>query len=272
MSITADFHMHSHFSGDSSAPPSSMIRSAIANGLTHICFTEHNDFDYPVSEELPAGAFILDVPAYYDSLAALREEYGSRIRLGFGIELGLMPSVAERNRALTASYPFDFVIGSSHLCAGRDPYYPSFYEGRSERAAYLEYFESISVNIQTFADFDVYGHLDYVVRYGPNKDTFYTYEAYKDIFEEILRSLIHAGKGIEINTAGAAKGLRELHPLTAVLKRYRQLGGEIITIGSDAHTPGAVAASFNRAEAILEECGFRYYTVFSRRTPSFLPL
>ena len=109
-------------------------------------------------------------------------------------------------------HPFDFVIGSSHVVHGIDPYYPKYYEGRSEKTAYREYFESILENLNTYSDFDVYGHLDYVVRYGPDHNRFYTYEAYADIIDEILRKLISMGKGIEVNTAGFKYGLGHPNP------------------------------------------------------------
>ena len=132
--------------------------------------------------------------------------------------------------------------------------------------------ELILENIKKFSNFDVYGHLDYVVRYGPNKDKEYTYEKYKDILDSILKLLIEKGKGIEINTGGVKSGLKELHPCTSIVKRYRELGGEIITIGSDAHTPEHIASHFNRAEEVLKECGFKYYTIFEKRVAEFKKL
>ena len=127
-------------------------------------------------------------------------------------------------------------------------------------------------NIRTFDSFDVYGHLDYVVRYGPHKDAQYSFEKYRDILEDILKLLIEKGKGIEINTGGLKYGLKELHPCTGLLKRYKELGGEIVTVGSDAHKPENIGFGFARAEEVLKACGFRYYTLFQQRRPAFLPL
>jgi histidinol-phosphatase (PHP family) len=155
---------------------------------------------------------------------------------------------------------------------GFDPYYPQYYEGRSEDAAYREYFESILENLHTDADFDVYGHLDYVVRYGPHKNRFYSYKKHSDVIDEILRTLIDRGKGIELNTAGFKYGLGHPNPTEEILARYRELGGEILTIGSDAHAPEHVAYAFEQVPEILKKSGFRYYTVFSARKPSFLSL
>ena len=116
------------------------------------------------------------------------------------------------------------------------------------------------------------GHLDYVVRYGPNKNTFYSYEKYKELFDEILKTLIAKGKGIECNTAGFKAGLNHPHPTEEILKRYRELGGEILTLGSDAHQTVHLAYHFSAIGDLLKSCGVRYYTVFKDRKPEFLPL
>lgn len=267
--IKADYHLHSSFSADSDTPMEEMIKQGIKAGLTHMCFTEHNDFDYPVSESSPAGFWDLNPDAYLYDFLKLREKYAGQITLCFGVELGVQPHLSRRNAAFSKEHDYDFIIASSHICNGKDPYWSSFYEGRLQEEAYLEYFESIPENLKVYSNFDVYGHLDYVVRYGPAKDKGYSYEAYRDIFDRILKQLVSMEKGIEINTAGLAKGMCEPNPCIGVLKRYRELGGEIITTGSDAHHPAQIAYAFDRASNILKDCGFRYYTTFEKRSPSF---
>lgn len=263
-----DTHMHTHHSGDSDAPMDAMINAAIARGLGGICFTDHYDYDYPDDPEL----FLLDFDSYIKEVRAARETYAGTFPVLLGIEVGLQPQITDINQAAVSAHPFDFVIGSSHVVHGMDPYYPAYYEGRSEREAYLEYFTSILENLKVYDNFDVYGHIDYVVRYGPNKNQYYTYEAYADAIDEILRTLISMGKGIEINTAGFKYGLGHPNPTEAILARYRELGGEIITIGADAHAPEHVAYSFDRVSPILRQAGFSYFTVFKERKPVFLPL
>ena len=215
---------------------------------------------------------MLNTDSYLYDIIKYKEKYADKIRILFGVELGLQPTVVRRNAIYAKSYDFDFIIGSSHLCNGKDPYYPAFFQGRSEQEAYLEYFESILENIKKFSNFDVYGHLDYVVRYGPDMDRNYSYEQYRDIFDKILTLLIEKGKGIEINTGGLKKGMGDLHPCMGILKRYKELGGEIITIGSDSHDTAHIADNFQRAQAALQECGFRYYTIFEKRTAEFKKL
>ena len=263
-----DTHMHCHFSGDSDTAPEDMIKASIEKGLNGICFTDHLDYDY---KEHP-GMFDLDVDSYYKEIISLQDKFKSVLPINFGIEMGLQPHVVEKNNKITKNYPFDFVIGSSHVVHGIDPYYPNYYEGKTEDEAYREYFESILENIATDADYDVYGHLDYVVRYGPNKNIYYSYEKYADIIDEILRQLIQHGKGIEINTAGFKYGLGHPNPTEEVIRCYKELGGEIITIGADGHKPEHIAFDFNKVPDILKNSGFKYYTIFKKRKPEFISL
>lgn len=269
MPITADFHLHTSFSGDSDTPMEEMILRGIELGLTHMCFTEHNDFDYPATDRDPQGFWELNPDAYLYDFLKLREKYADRITLSFGVELGLQPHLSKRNAAFAKEHDYDFIIGSSHLCHGKDPYYPAFYEGRTQEEAYLEYFESILENLKVFSNFDVYGHLDYVVRYGPTKDQGYSYERYREIFDEILTKLIDMEKGIEINTGSLRKDLQEPNPCIGILRRYRELGGEIVTAGSDAHEPADIAHAFDLAAEILKNCGFCYYATYEKRSPVF---
>ena len=272
MPITADFHLHSCHSGDSDVPMEEMVLKGIELGLDTMCFTEHHDIDYPDSAEEPGDIFLLNTDSYLYDLARMQEKYEGRLKLLFGVELGLQAEAFRPTAIYAKSFEFDFIIGSSHICHGKDPYYPGFFAGRSEEAAYREYFTSILENVKKYNCFDVYGHLDYVVRYGPNMDREYTYEKYRDVLDKILTTLIEKEKGIEINTSGLKRGMRDLHPCLDILKRYRELGGEIVTVGSDAHSPEDVAAHFDRAAEALRACGYQYYTIFEKRIPEFKKL
>lgn len=269
MPVRADYHMHSHFSGDSDASMEAMILRAIELGLTEICFTEHMDLDYPVTKETPAGFFEVNIDSYLYALLRCRERYADQIRVNFGIELGMQPHLSRENARCAKSHDFDFIIASTHVVKRADPYYPAYFEGRSDEEAYREYFEETLVNMKSFTDFDIYGHIDYVIRYGATKDRNYCYEKYQDLFEKMIDILLSNGKGIELNTGGLRKGLKEAHPCTQFLRRYRQKGGEIITVGSDAHTPADIGSCFDLAAEILKSCGFSYYCTFEKRVPCF---
>ena len=260
-----DMHMHTRFSGDSEADPFAMAQQAIDIGLAGICFTDHLDMDYMRTP----GLFDLDIPSYKKEIALVKEQFKNKLDISWGIELGLQPYLAEKNNSIALENAFDFVIGSTHQIQQQDIYYPDFYEGKSEDDCYRIYFEETLQNAQSNVDFDVYGHLDYVVRYGPNKNKYYTYEKFADVIDEIFRTLISRGKGIELNMAGFKYGLGQAHPNLEGLKRYKELGGEIITLGSDGHTPEQIAWEFEKAPAILKEAGFTYFTIFHNRKPEF---
>ena len=260
-----DVHMHTHFSGDSEASPFAIAQKAYDIGLAGICFTDHLDIDY---KETP-GLFDLDIPAYKKEIELVKEAFSDKLDIGWGIELGLQPYLAEKNANIITENDFDFVIGSTHVVKQIDVYFPPYYEGRNEDDCYRDYFEETLKNAQSNVDFDVYGHLDYVVRYGPNKNKYYTYEKFADIIDEILRTLISRGKGIELNMAGFKYGLGHAHPIMDILKRYKELGGEIITIGSDGHAPEQIAWEFAKVPDILKEAGFEYFTTFKNRKAEF---
>lgn len=260
-----DMHMHTRFSGDSEDDPFAMAQHAYDIGLAGICFTDHLDIDYSRTP----GLFDLDIPAYKKEIVLVKENFRDKLDVCWGVELGLQPHIVAQNKAVATENDFDFIIGSTHQLHRKDIYFPDFYEGKNEDDCYRDYFEETLVNAQSDADFDVYGHIDYVVRYGPNKNQFYSYEKFADIIDEILRTLISRGRGIELNMAGFKYGLGHPNPTESILKRYKELGGEIITIGSDGHTPEQMAWEFEKAPAILKEAGFECFTTFRKRQPEF---
>lgn len=271
--MTADYHLHSRFSGDSETLPEDVVHSAFDKGLSLLCFTEHFDPDYPYTDV----CMDLDVSAYSAEIHRLQALYSRKIEIRMGAELGLQPHLGDffhswLRTCIQKDISFDFLIGSTHLVDGTDPYYPEFWSGRGPDAALGRYLDIALENIRAFDGFDVYGHLDYIIRYIPDGERRFSYSAYAGQTDSILRLLIQKGKGIEINTGGWKAGLSEPNPCRDVIRRYRELGGEIITMGSDAHTPEYVSFRFEDAKELLRSCGFRYYTVFRERKPEFVKL
>lgn len=269
--ILADFHVHSSHSEDSETPMEQQIEAGIKAGLRYMCFTEHMDRDFPGSDD-DKKLFEVDTDSYYRNCMECREKYKDKIDIRFGIEYGCQSHLRQHNEDYVNKYPFDFVIASQHLVDGTDVYYPEYFKGLAEHEAYLKYFEATLESICLFDGYDVFGHLDYIVRYGPNKNRDYHYEDYADVLDEILKQLIKRGRGIEINTAGFRKLSDEANPSREILKRYRDFGGEIITVGSDAHKSADVAGDFDRAEELLKDIGYEYYCIYKDRTPEFLRL
>lgn len=276
--IQADMHMHTWFSTDSEACPRDMADEAVRKGLKTICFTDHFDKD-----DLEWGEEgIFDVDAYFVEMQKLQEEYAGKLNIRIGIELGLRTYLKDYYEELTKKYPFDFVIGSVHNVPYKkdaegnilytDPAAEKLFADRTDKEAYRLMMETTLENVRTSDCFQTLGHLDYVVRYGKSREKEYSYTDYADIIDEILKLLIEKKKGLEVNSAGLKYGLPFAHPHPDVLKRYRELGGEIITIGADAHKPEHIAYDFAKAEEILKSCGFKYYTEFFEQKPVFKQL
>lgn len=149
---------------------------------------------------------------------------------------------------------------------------PSFFEGLTQKQAYIRYFEEVLKNVNLYDEFDVYGHIDYIIRYGGYENKTLIYSEYEEVLDEILKTLINKGKGIEVNTSGFRYGLETAHPNEEILKRYRSLGGKIITVGSDAHQTKDLYSNFEKVYSLLKSLGYEYYTVFQNREPRFIKL
>lgn len=168
---------------------------------------------------------------------------------------------------------FDFVLGSTHLVDKIDPYIPDYFQQfNREQDGILRYFEENMRNLKAFDQMDSFGHYDYVVRYAPHKDLFYKPSDYTDMIDTFLQTLIDKGIALEMNTAGLKYGMQQANPHIEILKRYRELGGELLTIGADGHKPEHVAWDFKKAEEILKEAGFEYYAVYRKRKPEMIKL
>ncbi|MGI6251391.1 MAG: histidinol-phosphatase HisJ family protein [Anaerolineaceae bacterium] len=268
--IQIDTHMHTHFSGDAFTPPREMAEKAVEIGLKAITITDHLDFDYPSS--LGLNAFVPDKAAYRQAVAETRELFCGKLDIYYGIEIGLIPSQKQQVLDYIKDEPYDFIIGSTHVANGKDPYQPGYFDGITDREGYIAYFKAVQKNVEVFDEYNVFGHLDYVIRYGKRKDLDYRVEDYREWFEPTLKALIAKGKGIEINTGGWSRGISQPHPHPDIIRLYHELGGEIITVGSDAHKPKYIGDYFDRAAEILKDAGFRYYAYFVQQKPVFQPL
>ena len=265
--MRADVHMHCGFSNDSETRPEDMVESAIAKGLSVICFTDHYDKD-----NLDWGdEAIFDVESYFQKMIELQEEYRDQIDIRIGAEIGVQPYLAEYYQNFIAQHPFDFVIGSVHSVLEHDVAL-DFFQKHSDPEGYKIYFEEMLQDVQKIKSYDVLGHLDYIVRYSNQGSKGFDLNDYMDIIEEILKQVIAHGKGIEMNMSGLKYGLGAPHPQPEIIKRYRELGGEIITVGADGHIPEHIAYDYHLADDILKSCGFKYYTEFKGRKPVFVKI
>jgi histidinol-phosphatase (PHP family) len=266
--IGYDYHLHTSYSPDSQEPMEEVVKRAVALGLKEIAITDHWDYIYP-DHFFP---YQTDYEEYAVVFNGLKEKYADRINIVFGVEIGVGPHLGDTVAAFAERVGFDFIIGSIHAIKDQDLYYNQYFKNLSKREAYTGYFEYFLDSVKAVKEICVAGHLDFISRYGPYSDPAVWYEDFKAPIDNLLKGLIERGKGIEINTSGYRYGINAVYPQLAILKRYRELGGEILTVGSDAHKAADIAKNFGEARAVLEEAGFRYITVFRQRKPEFIKI
>lgn len=271
----ADYHVHSAYSDDSDYPLEQVIRDAVAMGMDEICLTDHVDYgikvDWDEGGEIPyygsRPRMNVDYPRYMAQLHELQQRYGDRIRIKIGLEFGMQTHTIPRYRALFARYPLDFVILSIHQVEDQEFWTQEFQRGRTQQEYHERYYEELLAVMQEYKDYSVLGHLDSITRY--DKRGTLPFKRVRPIVEQILRCVIEDGKGIEVNTSSHRYGLSDTTPSVEILKLYRELGGTILTIGSDSHAPVYLGTHITETRALLRELGFRQFCTFDRMQPVF---
>ena len=256
-----DYHMHSDFSADCSVSMESMVIGAIEKGLQEICFTEHIDYEYPDKTIL----FEFDLHEYDKKLSELQSKYEGKIRIKKGIELGVQPHILHKYDALMESNTFDFAICSMHTVEKKGLHAGDLFKNKTIEEAYKVYYEELLYCVKNFKHFSVLGHIDLVKRYTLT----HCDNNFHDVLREILDIIIPEGKGIELNTSGIRYGLANGLPSDDILKLYKQCGGEIITLGSDAHRVTELAFQFPESLQLLQSIGFKYISTFDKQKPTF---
>ena len=248
-----DSHMHTKFSADSKMIATDALARAASLNLG-VVFTEH--FDYYL--ELDGRKFSFDPPTYMSEYKNLR---GENCRLG--VEVGLRKFARAANENFIAQADFDFVIGSIHLVDDLDIYYPEFYADKDKTTAYKKYFRQM-IDEATTCDFDALGHIDYICRAAPYDDPEIDYPTFREDIDEVLKIIVEREKVLELNTRRfySERAVRELVP---VYKKYRALGGQFVTLGSDAHKFDAIGKFFDRALKFIRELNLMPVTFCERR-------
>lgn len=256
-----DFHLHSEYSMDSSSSMEKMVVSAIKKNLKSICFTDHVDFD-STSQRID---FIFRAQDYFRNISKVKYKYKEDIEILAGVEIGMQAHLFERYNKFIESNFFDFVIMSIHAVDKKDIHADNFTKGQKPIDAVIKYYNDMYDCVKGFDNFDVLGHLDYIDRYFDSYSPMPKFKEYAYVVEDILKILIKKDKGIEVNTAGKRYGLDYFHPKNQILKLYKDLGGETITFGSDAHSPKSIGYKYRTCEKLLKELGFKYMHIFKDR-------
>lgn len=256
-----DFHLHTKVSFDGRDTALDMANAARLAGLKEICFTDHLDYD-------PSGrmqGMVFDTEAYSKAYDLL-EVSGLTIRRG--LEFGLSVDNREQLRRDLQRRPFDFVLGSIHFVDGEDVYFEPFWQGRSILQTEQRYLEETLACVRLHEDYDVLAHLTYIAKARAHPAPRpVSYEAHREVVDEILRTLVQKGKGMEINTSGMDR-CGEYLPGIDYIRRFKELGGEIVTVGSDAHQCARVGQHTFQVCDILKDI-FGYVCTFQNRQPVF---
>ena len=267
--MLVDYHLHSQFSGDSKTTLEAICNTAVERGIAEIAITDHMDYSYP---DIRPDHQIANMDAYFDAIAQCREHYKAVLTIRTGIEIGMEPHWLHACDTFLKQYPFDFVIGSIHECCGLPVSRAVYFENKTKEQAYETYYTAILECVKAFDNFDVIGHLDYCKRYYPGEYTQGDHLIAQPLVEEIFRTLIAKGKGIEVNTSGFRHVSEMCMPHYDIIALYRQMGGTRITIGSDSHRDETVGFRVDDTIAQLKQIGFTHISTFEKRVEKKLPL
>lgn len=255
----ADYHIHSHFSMDSQSSLEAICEAAIAQNLFEICLTDHYDPGHPDCDHL------IDYGAYFHAIDACRTKY-DQLTIRIGLEIGDNAPLRTKIEAEMDTLPLDFRLLSLHLVDGLDPYDEAFFSGRTKEEAYRRYVEVLLESVLHFSSYDAVAHLGYCGKFAPfppNERALRWHHA-PDHLDMILRHLAREGKALEINTSTLKKTDSTI-PGRDIIRRFAQLGGEFVTLGSDAHVTDNIAFSFDDARRMAVACGIRYGATFDAR-------
>lgn len=271
-----DFHMHSHCSNDAKNSMTEMARAARDHGIQHICFTDHCDLDAFQTGEPDPLCFENLRPGLEQDWADLSRHIPAGLEVGLGLELGEANHNPELAAEIAAWEPLDFIIGSSHNLRGCRDFYCYPYQSLEECLALREQYLEELIETARLPCIDVIGHIGYICRYMAKAgfpQVRVDMRVCGDALDLLLRTAIEHGHGIECNCSGLRNPVvGSTIPGADILARYRELGGEIITLGSDSHNTRDAGAGIAESYALLESLGYRYITIFRQRKPEFIAL
>jgi histidinol-phosphatase (PHP family) len=264
----ADYHVHSNHSPDCKVPLRTLCETAVQKGFREIAVTDHFECYTPGH---PVGYF---TPTYVDKIFAdiekTQQEFEGQLIIRKGLELGQPTVNPETAQAILGSYPFDYVIGSIHK-VGNLSLSNVAYNAHNIENICLNYLDML-YELADEGDFDCLGHIDMIRLYAAKQGTPLNILEYEDQLVPVLRRVIERGKGIEINTTGFRQELSTTLPGLDVLKLYRELGGQILTIGSDAHRSADIGSGWSEAAILAKQAGFDYVTLYEKRKPILIQI
>jgi len=266
--IPQDYHMHSHHSCDCQATLADMCRAAIDQGIAEIGFTEHYDL---VQSESPECRDSFRLVPWAAELERCREEFAGQLTIRAGVELGEPHRYAAQARALLARYPFDYALGSLHWAGPDNVFDVNYFKRLPAAEAYGRYFTELE-QMARLGGFDILSHLDVPVRAAFGVYGGYDPSDYEALIRPVLRACIDNGLALDLNTAALRARPKLLTPNVDILRWYADMGGQRVTLGSDAHRPDQVGSHLPEALAAARAAGLKYLTFFEQRQARLVPL
>ena len=271
----ADYHVHTAFSDDSIYPMEQVVQDAISKKIDEICFTEH--VDYGIKVDWDSGKEIVyrngepcancNYPLYMKTIKQMKERYGNKITIKTGLEFGMQMHTIKLYEKLFSQYDLDFVLLSIHQVNDLEFWNQDYQRGKTQKEYNEGYYDEMLRLVKSYKNYSVLAHMDLITRY--DNDGVYSFEKIKNKITEILKIVISDGKGIELNTSSKRYGLSDSTPCRDILKLYYNLGGNIITIGSDSHKPEHLGAYIQEGKELLRSIGFTQYCTFEKMKPIF---
>lgn len=274
--MLADFHVHSSFSDDSAYEAADVAQDAFDLGLEAICFTDHVDYGvkpdagqtpWRYDPDLGKGVTNVDYARYFPAIASLQAQWASRLSIGCGLEFGVQRHTVGSFEQVLERWgdSLDFVLLSIHQVGDQEFWNGDFQKGRTQAQIHQAYYDEMLAVVNAFSGWDSLAHMDLIRRYDPFGP--YPFEATRDQAAAVLEHLIAQDKALELNTSSWRYHLDDLQPSTPLLKLYRDLGGSLITLGSDSHKPEHLGAHLAQAQGLLKDLGFGSFVTYERHVP-----
>ncbi len=257
--------MHSTFSCDCDAPMAAMCRSAIAKGIAEIGFSEHYDL-HP--GDLCPNWFKPDV--WWTEIERCRREFAGQLTIRAGIEIGEPHIFQAEAQAMLARYPFDYALGSLHWVAQNSIFDVNYFNAYGIEETFGGFFVELE-RMTRIGGFDILSHFDVPIRTAHAVYGAYNVQPFAEPIRAVLRNCIEHGIALDLNTAALRRTANVLTPGLEILRWYVELGGERVTLGSDAHRPENVGQQLDVALAIARQAGLRYLTYFEGRQATLRP-
>ncbi|MBR1908603.1 histidinol-phosphatase HisJ family protein [bacterium] len=255
--MLADYHLHTHNSDDSKIEMHEYAEKALELEFDELCYTDHKDFDV-------TGLGGINAEKYLSEYRDVLEKFDGKLSIKLGAEFGMQIFNTDKFEKLFSSLPLDFVILSFHTVDGKMLWNKDFFDGRTQQEYNERYYQEIIDVTKVYKNYSVLGHLDLIRRYDTS---YYPFEKVKSFIAEILKQIINDGKGLEVNTSCFRYKIPDLTPSVDILNLYKDLGGEILTIGSDSHSTAHFGFKIAEVQKQLKELGFKHFYTFDKMIP-----